>query len=116
LNTLKEWNEFWGLSDTGSLEGSPRYRHPQAYPGSPVAGKLLPDDFRLLPGSPGYQASEDGKDLGADVDLVGPGEAYQRWKKTPEYDQWLIDTGQAKHAESKVRNQQSAVGDRQIED
>ena len=38
----------------------------------------------------------DGKDLGADVDLVGPGAAYERWKKTLEYQQWLKDTGQVK--------------------
>ena len=37
-----------------------------------------------------------GKDLGADVDLVGPGPAYERWKKTPEYQQWLKDSGQVK--------------------
>jgi hypothetical protein len=28
------------------------------------------------------------------VDLVGPGPAYERWKKTPEYQQWLKDTKQ----------------------
>jgi hypothetical protein len=30
------------------------------------------------------------------VDLVGPGEAYERWKKTAEYQQWLEETGQMK--------------------
>jgi len=30
------------------------------------------------------------------VDLVGPGPAYERWKKTPEYQQWLKDSGQLK--------------------
>jgi hypothetical protein len=30
------------------------------------------------------------------VDLVGPGPAYERWKKTPEYQQWLNDTKQVK--------------------
>jgi len=29
-------------------------------------------------------------------DLVGPGAAYERWKKTLEYQQWLKDTGQFK--------------------
>ena len=58
--------------------------------------RLKPDDFRLRPDSPGYRAGKGGKDLGADVDLVGPGEAYERWKKTPEYQQWLKDTGQVK--------------------
>ena len=42
------------------------------------------------------QADTDGKNVGADVDLVGPGPAYERWKKTPEYQQWLKDSGQVK--------------------
>jgi hypothetical protein len=28
------------------------------------------------------------KDLGADVDLVGPGAAYERWRQTPAYQEW----------------------------
>jgi hypothetical protein len=55
---------------------------------------VTPDDFRLRGDSAGYRAGPDGKDLGADVDLVGPGAAYERWKQTPEYQQWLKDTGQ----------------------
>jgi hypothetical protein len=51
-------------------------------------------DFRLRPDSAGYRAGKDGKDLGADVDLVGPGSAYERWKKTPAYQQRLKDSGQ----------------------
>jgi hypothetical protein len=35
-------------------------------------------------------------DFGFRVALVGPGPAYERWKKTPEYQQWLKETGQAK--------------------
>src|SRR5262249_16511247 len=58
--------------------------------------KITPEDFRLRPDSAGYRAGKDGKDIGADVDLVGPGPAYERWKKTPEYQQWLKDTGQIK--------------------
>ena len=53
-------------------------------------------DFRLRADSAGYKAAKDGKDLGADVDLVGPGSAYERWKKTPEYQQWLKDTAHVK--------------------
>jgi hypothetical protein len=59
-----------------------------------VPEKIIPNDFRLRPDSAGYRAGPDGKDLGADVDLVGPGEAYERWKKTPEYQEWLKETGQ----------------------
>ena len=29
------------------------------------------------------------------MDLVGPGAAYERWKKTPEYQEWLSETGQS---------------------
>ena len=54
--------------------------------------ELTPEAFRLLIDSAGFRASPDGKDLGADVDLVGPGEAYERWKKTPEYAKWLKET------------------------
>lgn len=28
----------------------------------------------------------------ADVDLVGPGAAYERWQKTPEYQEWRRKT------------------------
>jgi hypothetical protein len=58
--------------------------------------KLSAEDFRLRSDSAGYKAGKGGKDLGADVDLVGPGPAYERWKWTPEYQQWLKDTGQVK--------------------
>jgi hypothetical protein len=53
---------------------------------------LTAADFRLEKGSPGQGAGPDGKDLGADVDRVGPGEPYKRWKTTPDYRQWLMDT------------------------
>src|SRR5262249_29585247 len=58
------------------------------------AGKAAPEDFRVRRDSAGYQAAKGKKDLGADVDLVGPGPAYERWKKTPAYQEWLKETGQ----------------------
>jgi hypothetical protein len=60
--------------------------------------ELTPDDFRLIEGSAGYRAGPDGKDLGADVDLVGPGTAYERWKQSPDYQRWLEDTNQVEAA------------------
>ena len=92
---------------TGSSSGDPprpvRIEGRVRYQGGDLLAKLAttpeqltPDDFRLRPDSAGYRAGKDGKDLGADVDLVGPGPAYERWKKTPEYQQWLKDTGQVK--------------------
>ena len=83
--------------DADALEGQVRYQ------GGNLAGllasgpdKLTPEHFRLRPDSAGYRAGKDGKDLGADVDLVGPGPAYERWKKTPDYQEWLKETGQQK--------------------
>jgi WD40 repeat protein len=89
-----DWTTLWKLSETHSAQGSPKFKggdlrvRVAADPGS-----VTPDDFRLRPDSPGYRKGKDGRDLGADVDLVGPGEAYDRWKQTPEYQRWLKDTG-----------------------
>jgi hypothetical protein len=58
--------------------------------------KLTPEDFRLRPDSAGYRARSDGKDLGVDVDTVGPGPSYERFKKTPEYQKWLSEMGQVR--------------------
>jgi hypothetical protein len=91
LRTWAGWDKTWGQSKTGSSRGQVRYQGG----GDPFAGQVTPEDFRLRSDSAGYRAGPDGKDLGADVDLVGPGAAYERWKKTPEYQQWLEETGQA---------------------
>jgi len=94
---LADWNRFWGLKDTESSQGVIRYHGGNLRAKATAdAEKLSPEDFRLRPDSAGYRAGKDGKDLGADVDLVGPGPAYERWKKTPEYQQWLKDIGQVK--------------------
>jgi hypothetical protein len=95
--TLSEWQRLWKAGDSGSAEGVIKYE------GGNLLAKMMsapervtPADFRLRPDSAGYRAGKDGKDLGADVDLVGPGPAYERWKKTPDYQQWLKETGQVK--------------------
>jgi hypothetical protein len=51
-------------------------------------------DFRLLADSPGKGKGKGGRDLGADIQLVGPGAAYERWKQSAEYRQWVKETGQ----------------------
>jgi hypothetical protein len=91
---LAEWLAFWKAKDTTSIEKAPRYQ-------SDVLNKrdlkrpeeLRPEDFRLQPGSPGHGAGENGRDLGADVIMVGPGPAYDYWRRTPEYQDWLKSTG-----------------------
>lgn len=94
---LEEWKRFWGSTETNSLKGIVRYHGGDLRSKLRAESeKLTPEDFRLRPDSPGYKAGKNGKDLGADIDLVGPGPAYERWKKTPDYQQWLKDSGQVK--------------------
>jgi hypothetical protein len=96
-NSLEEWKKFWGSQETDSRESRLRFQGGNLLSRSEAElDQLTPDDFRLRPDSDGYRAGPDGKDLGADVDLVGPGPAYERWKKTPEYQQWLQETGKVK--------------------
>jgi hypothetical protein len=97
VKSFADWANFWGAAETGSTTGHVRYQ------GGDLIAKLrdtpervAPDDFRLRPDSVGYRAGKDGKDLGADVGLVGPGLPYELWKKTPDYQQWLKETGQVR--------------------
>jgi formylglycine-generating enzyme required for sulfatase activity len=92
--SLDEWKQLWGNLERDQhrsirYQGGNLLSRPEN-----ALDQLTPEDFRLRPDSAGYRAGPDGKDLGADVDLVGPGAAYERWKKTPEYQQWLKDTNQ----------------------
>jgi hypothetical protein len=95
--SLDEWKQFWGATEVDSLEGRLQFQGGNLRARSEATlDRLTPEDFRLRADSAGYKAGKDGKDIGADVDLVGPGPAYQRWKQTPDYQQWLKDTGQVK--------------------
>jgi hypothetical protein len=97
IRSLAEWGKYWGGAEAGSIAGGPRYQGGDLLSRLTAAPeKLTAEDFRLRPDSVGYRAGKDGKDLGADVDLVGPGVAYERWKETPDYQQWLKETGQKK--------------------
>ena len=91
---LAEWQEFWGQPATGSQQGRIRFAKAEVFAALPQAIETVsPRDFRLQPTSAGFQSGESGRDLGADVDLVGPGEPYERWKKTPAYQEWLNAVG-----------------------
>lgn len=95
VGDLAASSHFWGRTDSDSLQAPFRLKGGEIFNGeyfSPPG--IQAEEFRLDPSSRGYRAGPDGKDLGADVDLVGPGAAYERWKKTPEYQRWLKDTGQ----------------------
>src|SRR5262249_749103 len=82
IKTLDEWRDFWKPGKTDAVLGPIPFRGRELIPEEAAPEKLAPEDFRL---------QADG--LGANVDLVGPGPAYERWKATPDYQQWLADTG-----------------------
>jgi Protein tyrosine and serine/threonine kinase/Putative zinc-finger len=93
--TMAEWNQFWRLAANNSLQDRP------AFPGVDLADRVAktPEevtaaDFRLQPGSPGQGVGPGGRDLGANTDNIGPGPAYERWKKTPDYREWQKTTRQ----------------------
>jgi hypothetical protein len=95
LRNLADWKKHWAAGDADAVEGRVKYHGGDLLARVLAAPeKLTPDDFRLRPDSAGYRAGKGGKNLGADVDLVGPGPPYERWKKTPDYQQWLKETGQ----------------------
>jgi hypothetical protein len=92
LPGLKDWEQFWDLKDAGSIQTQVRFKKDfhRNYKGDPI-----PDDFRLAGDSPGIGVAKRGRDLGADMDQVGPGLAYECFKQTPAYRQWLKDSGQS---------------------
>jgi hypothetical protein len=88
--SLADWIQFWSIAKSTSLVGKPIYQGGNVYARTP--DQLTPADFRLANSSPGKGKGGDGKDLGADVDRVGPGKPYEEWKKTDEYRKWQKET------------------------
>jgi serine/threonine protein kinase len=84
---LGGWNRLWKNAQPTSLEGEARFVGGDLRKKG-QEGLLVPADFRLAVGSPGKGVLPGGKDLGADVDKVGPGAPYERWRQAPEYQQW----------------------------
>jgi hypothetical protein len=99
ITSLDEWKQLWNMAALDSLQQK------VAFLGGDIAARLAKDperitaaDFRLSAFSPGKKAGPGGRDLGADLDLVGPGPAYERWRQTPEYRQWRERTKLIKEA------------------
>jgi hypothetical protein len=95
--TLADWQQFWKLEPATGSWGRICFQAESLSEQVIEAPQTVSAaDFRLRGDSLGKKAGPGGKDLGADVDLVGPGKAYERWKQTPDYQQWLQDTGKVK--------------------
>src|SRR5262249_42402616 len=71
---LADWRQFWGTAEANSIEGRVRYQGGDLLARLETApDQLTTEDFRLRSDSAGYRAGLDGKDIGADIDFVGPG-------------------------------------------
>ena len=95
VKTVDDWQKFWQSADIDPREGKVQYQTTNLLEklARVPEQRVTAEDFRLADDSPGKGGGDGGKDLGADVDVVGPGPAYERWKKTPAYQQWLRATG-----------------------
>jgi WD40 repeat protein len=86
-NSLEDWQQYWGLNDTGSLHSQRLHFQGGNVRATKTATpeKLTAADFRLDKTSDGRGRGENGRDLGAEVERVGPGPAYDAWRRTADY-------------------------------
>jgi serine/threonine protein kinase len=93
MRTMAAYNEFWRQADDQSVHGTIHFQGGDLFAKAELASTpLTHDDLRLSEQSAGRHAAPDGNDLGPNLDLVGPGPAYERWKSTPGYEEWLKET------------------------
>jgi hypothetical protein len=89
----EDWKKFWKSESVPGIVGEPRFEGGDLLAFKPEArASLTAAAFRLAAGSPGKDKGPGGKDLGADVDRVGPGKPYEDWKRTSDYQQWRKQT------------------------
>jgi hypothetical protein len=93
--TLRDWYAFWShRAVPESLYGAISFQEPDLHNRLiRDVGGVTPAEFRLPATSPAKGTSTDGRDFGADMDLLGPGEPLARWRRTAEYRDWqrLVD-------------------------
>ena len=89
ISNLKEWQQFWSSPEEKCL------REIATFAGGDLLdlaardpGEWRQATFALEAGGPGQGAGSGGKDLGANVDLVGPGKPYEEWKKPTSTEEW----------------------------
>src|SRR5262249_30080297 len=95
---LDEWSRFWGMPPTNSAQGKAVFEGGDMMEKMATAiHRMSPTNFRLTNSSPGKGKHD--KDLGADVDKVGPGAPYERWRQSLEYQQWRTSTDKLMNAQ-----------------
>lgn len=83
---LDQWQQFWQFDKPGSVLGKVRFQLADLPRGPTLPKRLNAQDFRVQVDDPSR------KDVGANVDQVGPGLPYDQWRKTADYEQWLKET------------------------
>jgi hypothetical protein len=103
IKITQEWHKFWGIAKKGSLQGKLTFfGDDRIAKMAEEPSSISPADFRLAPGTIGRNVGPGGRDLGPDVTLIGPGEPYDRWRKTPEYQEWLRPKGGDRKTDAKT--------------
>src|SRR5262249_61031639 len=87
--TRRDWQQLWKPERATGSWGRIRFQTKSLSEKVTEAPQTVSAaGFRLRGDSLGKKAGPGGKDLGADVDRVGPGKAYEGWKKTDDYRAW----------------------------
>jgi hypothetical protein len=97
LVNLPAWNRYWNQTNTGSVQLPLR----RALPFLPSRTQTMTArDYQLSPAHQDQVAAAGGSRVipyGAAIELVGPGPAYDTWRRSPEYQQWLDRIRQYSH-------------------
>ena len=87
---LDDWNHFWNLNNTGSQHRPIEFEQPNLM--RTIAGMTQPipaSYFRLRFDNSSRRPTSVVKPFGARLNHVGPGSAYDLWKQTPNYRNWI---------------------------
>lgn len=93
ITSLPAWQSFWQELEHGSILETIAFRGFKG-PAQPILMDrelYNRDDFRLAPNSTGRDKGKDGRDLGANLDAIGPGAPYHKWRATEDYKKWQQD-------------------------
>jgi tetratricopeptide (TPR) repeat protein len=104
VRTLADWGRAWGRTKVKARQGKIRFAGKNLH--DKVGGPSV-DAFRLAQDSAGK--GRDGRDAGIDVTQLGPGPAYDRWRKTPEYQAWQGQSVQAPRLADESRDRLAAL-------
>ena len=84
---LEAWRKVWGHGESGVREGAPALSREAVQKMKSAPDKLTAADLPFSDLS-----------AGVDVEWLGPGEPYERWRRTQQYRQWSAHAASAQRA------------------